>query len=121
MKCRSHNRSTRCPANIGLTTNCKKEKWGFFAGLLIGIGAFLVTASFQAGNAIGTGIAVSAVTKMNPTIWIIVFTLLAIALLFTKEFYKILEKMKAKHINLTKHIENIWRTKQNRQLENCTL
>ena len=70
-----------------------KEKWGIFAGALIGIGAFLVTASFQAGNAIGTGIAVSAVTNMNPTIWIVTFTLLAIVLLFTKEFYKFLEKM----------------------------
>ncbi|WP_313893746.1 Nramp family divalent metal transporter [Psychrobacillus sp.] len=70
-----------------------KQKWGFVAGLLIGIGAFLVTASFQAGNAIGTGIAISAVTNMNSTIWIIIFTLVSIALLFTKEFYKILEKM----------------------------
>ena len=70
-----------------------KQKWGFIAGLLIGIGAFLVTASFQAGNAIGTGIAISTVTKMDSTIWIVVFTLLAIGLLFAKQFYLILEKM----------------------------
>ena len=70
-----------------------KKKWGLPAGILIGIGAFLVTASFQAGNAIGTGIAVSAVTNMNPTIWIITFTLISIALLFAKQFYQILEKL----------------------------
>ncbi|MEK3978549.1 Nramp family divalent metal transporter [Psychrobacillus sp. FSL K6-2836] len=70
-----------------------KKKWGLFAGILIGVGAFLVTASFQAGNAIGTGIAISAVTDMDPTIWSIIFTLLSIGLLFAKQFYQILEKM----------------------------
>ncbi|MCK1995832.1 Nramp family divalent metal transporter [Psychrobacillus psychrodurans] len=70
-----------------------KKKWGLLAGVLIGVGAFLVTASFQAGNAIGTGIAISTVTNMDPTIWIIIFTLISIGLLFAKEFYQILEKM----------------------------
>lgn len=70
-----------------------KKKWGLLAGVLIGVGAFLVTASFQAGNAIGTGIAISTVTNMDPTIWIIIFTLLSIGLLFAKQFYQILEKM----------------------------
>ncbi|MEK4244482.1 Nramp family divalent metal transporter [Psychrobacillus sp. FSL K6-2684] len=70
-----------------------KEKWGFWSGLLIGIGAFLVTASFQAGNAIGTGLAISTVTNMKPTVWIIVFTLISIGLLFAKQFYQILEKL----------------------------
>lgn len=70
-----------------------KKKWGLLAGVLIGVGAFLVTASFQAGNAIGTGIAISAVTNMDPTIWIIIFTLISIGLLFAKQFYQILEKM----------------------------
>ncbi|MFJ5768982.1 Nramp family divalent metal transporter [Psychrobacillus sp. NPDC093180] len=70
-----------------------KKKWGIFAGALIGIGAFLVTASFQAGNAIGVGIAVSTVTSMNSTIWIVAFTLISIGLLFAKQFYNILEKM----------------------------
>ena len=89
---------TEMSTRIGIATKSSfiaimKEKWGFLAGLLIGIGAFLVTASFQAGNAIGTGIAISSMTNMKPTVWIILFTLLAIGLLFTKEFYKILEKM----------------------------
>lgn len=70
-----------------------KKKWGLLAGVLIGVGAFLVTASFQAGNAIGTGIAISTVTNMDPTIWIIIFTLISIGLLFAKQFYQILEKM----------------------------
>lgn len=70
-----------------------KKKWGLLAGVLIGVGAFLVTASFQAGNAIGTGIAISTVTNMDPTIWIVIFTLISIGLLFAKQFYQILEKM----------------------------
>ncbi|WP_462410470.1 Nramp family divalent metal transporter [Neobacillus sp. Marseille-QA0830] len=70
-----------------------KMKWGKAAGVIIGIGSCLVTASFQAGNAIGTGIAISGMTNMNPKIWIIAFTVIGIALLYTKEFYKILEKL----------------------------
>lgn len=70
-----------------------KERWGKFAGVLIGVGAFLVTASFQAGNAIGTGIAVSSITGASSALWIILMTILGIALLFTKQFYAILEKI----------------------------
>lgn len=89
---------TEMSTRIGLAAKSSfidvvKGRWGKFAGVLIGIGAFLVTASFQAGNAIGTGIAVSSMTGANPTIWIVLLTLVGVALLFTKQFYIILEKM----------------------------
>lgn len=89
---------TEMSTRIGLAAKSSfidvvKGRWGKFAGVLIGIGAFLVTASFQAGNAIGTGIAVSSMTGANPTIWIVLLTLAGVALLFTKQFYVILEKM----------------------------
>lgn len=70
-----------------------KEKWGKWAGGIIGIGSFLVCSSFQAGNAIGTGIAVEAITGISSKIGIIVGTLLGVALLFLSQFYKVLEKL----------------------------
>ncbi|NME06971.1 Nramp family divalent metal transporter [Psychrobacillus sp. BL-248-WT-3] len=89
---------TEMSARIGLAAKSSfitviKEKWGFPVGLLIGVGAFLVTASFQAGNAIGTGLAISVITDLNPNTWIVVFTLISIALLFAKHFYQFLEKL----------------------------
>lgn len=52
---------TEMAARIGIAgkdtfINLVKEKWGKWAGGIIGIGSFLVCSSFQAGNAIGTGI-----------------------------------------------------------------
>ncbi|MEO4055499.1 Nramp family divalent metal transporter [Solibacillus sp. CAU 1738] len=89
---------TEMSARIGLAANGTfieiiKKKWGVAAGLVIGVGAFLVTTSFQAGNAIGTGIAIEAVTGVSSKIWIIVMTILAISLLFFSQFYKVLEKL----------------------------
>lgn len=69
------------------------SKWGRVAAVLIGLGAFAVTASFQAGNAIGTGIALNALTGLNENVWIVVMTACAIILLFAKHFYLILEKL----------------------------
>lgn len=89
---------TEMSTRIGLAAQSSfisvmKVKWGKAAGLLIGIGAFLVCASFQAGNAIGTGLAISSLTGLNPNRWIFIFTALAISLLFMKQFYAILEKL----------------------------
>lgn len=89
---------TEMSARIGIAANgtfigVVKEKMGVGIGAIIGIGAFLVTTSFQAGNAIGTGIAVEAVTGINAKVWIVTLTLLAISLLFFKQFYQLLEKL----------------------------
>lgn len=89
---------TEMSARIGLASKESfiqviKGKWGSVAGIFIGIGAFLVCASFQAGNAIGTGIAIEAVTGISSKVWIITATVLAIGLLFFVNFYKVLEKL----------------------------
>lgn len=89
---------TEMSARIGIAATgtfieVVKEKLGVIVGIIIGIGAFLVTTSFQAGNAIGTGIAIEAVTGINSKVWIIAMTVVAIILLFFKEFYQILEKL----------------------------
>ena len=89
---------TEMSTRIGLATKesfiqVMKSKWGKPASLLIGLGAFLVTASFQAGNALGSGLAISTITGFSSTFWIAAITLLGMALLFAKNFYKILEKL----------------------------
>ncbi|UYZ21712.1 Nramp family divalent metal transporter [Mesobacillus jeotgali] len=89
---------TEMSTRIGLATKesfiqVMKNKWGKPASLLIGLGAFLVTASFQAGNALGSGLAISTITGFSSTFWIAAITLLGMALLFAKNFYKILEKL----------------------------
>jgi manganese transport protein len=89
---------TEMSTRIGLATKesfiqIMKNKWGKSASVLIGIGAFLVTASFQAGNALGSGLAISTITGFSSAFWIAAITLLGMALLFAKNFYKILEKL----------------------------
>lgn len=69
------------------------RKWGNGARIAIGVGVFFVCASFQAGNSIGTGIAVAEATHTSPVTWIVVFNLLAIGMLFYRAFYKALEKI----------------------------
>lgn len=70
-----------------------RHKWGSRASISVGVGIFLVTISFQAGNAIGTGIAVAEMTHTPANWWILIFTALALSLLFFRTFYRILEKL----------------------------
>ena len=70
-----------------------REKYGKGYALFIGIGVFLVTASFQSGNSIGAGLAFGELFHTSSVPWIISLSLLAITLLFLKSFYKILEKI----------------------------
>ena len=69
------------------------QKWGKWAAVVIGVGIFLVAASFQAGNSIGVGISIGEATETSPKIWVIVFNIIGILLLFFRGFYKILEKL----------------------------
>ncbi|MEX1063702.1 MAG: Nramp family divalent metal transporter [Balneolaceae bacterium] len=83
---------------IGLATDQSllatiRNKWGKQVSVVIGVGIFLVAASFQAGNAVGAGLAFSELSGTHITPWIILFTLISISLLFFKSFYKILEKL----------------------------
>lgn len=70
-----------------------RKKWGNAAALATGVGVFLVSASFQAGNSIGIGISIAELFKSTPGPWIIAFNLFGIGLLFFRGFYKILEKI----------------------------
>ena len=89
---------TSMAARIGLATKQSflstiREKWGKAVGIFMGIGIFLVTSSFQAGNSIGTGISLEELTGISRVVWIVFFNLFSIALLFFRGFYKILEKI----------------------------
>jgi len=87
---------TSMAARIGSATQQSllstiKQRWGKVVAVTIGGCIFLVTASFQAGNAAGTGISISELTGISPRASIMLFSLLAIGLLFFRSFYKLLE------------------------------
>lgn len=89
---------TEMSARIGMATNRSllsviRDKWGNAVTVVIGIGACLVTSSFQAGNSIGSGLAIADLTQSSTPVWVVITTLLGMSLLFTKNFYKVLEKM----------------------------
>lgn len=70
-----------------------RQKWGNLAAWVAGLGIFFVTASFQAGNTVGAGLALSESLGSSNAVWIVLISLLAISLLFFKSFYRILEKV----------------------------
>lgn len=83
---------------IGLTTDKSLltligEKWGKKFATLVGVGVFLVCTSFQTGNSVGVGIAIGELTHTSNNIWILCFNCVGIALLFFRNFYKVLEKV----------------------------
>jgi Mn2+/Fe2+ NRAMP family transporter len=89
---------TNLAARIGIATNESlltsiRHKWGNAAAIVVGLGVFFVTTSFQAGNSIGVGISVAEANGTSPVIWVVVFNLLGISLLFFRRFYKVLEKL----------------------------
>jgi Mn2+/Fe2+ NRAMP family transporter len=79
-------------SSISLMTRIKTEI-GRTIAFLVGLGIFLTTASFQAGNTVGASLAFSELFSTPLAVWILLFTLLAISLLYFKSFYKILEKL----------------------------
>ncbi len=92
-------------ARIGIATDQSLlktfgQRWGKWAALLTGIGIFLVTASFQAGNTIGAGLAFAESFGTSTVPWILFISVAAIALLFTNSFYRILEKVMISMVSL---------------------
>lgn len=82
---------------IGLTTDRSpiatvSAKFGRVVGILVGLGAFLVAASFQAGNSIGAGAASQVLFGGNTALFAALFTALAIGFLWLPRFYQNLEK-----------------------------
>ncbi|MEN8191707.1 MAG: Nramp family divalent metal transporter [Bacteroidota bacterium] len=68
--------------------------YGKWFAVVIGIASFLSASSFQFGNNLGIGIALREITGINETVWPLIFTPLAILLVFwAKKLYKVLEKM----------------------------
>jgi Mn2+/Fe2+ NRAMP family transporter len=89
---------TSMSARIGIATEKSlltaiSEKWGRAAGIAAGLGIFLVTAAFQAGNSVGIGISIGGATHTSQIWWILLFNGIAIGLLFFRAFYKVLEKI----------------------------
>lgn len=68
--------------------------YGRWFSAVIGIAAFLAASSFQFGNNLGVGIAMEGITGVDERVWPLLFTPLAIVLLFwAKNLYKLLEKL----------------------------
>lgn len=81
---------------IGLTTDRSavatvSAKFGAIVGVLVGIGAFLVTTSFQAGNSVATGAATQVLFGGDTRLFAVLFTALAIGFLWLPRFYRNLE------------------------------
>ena len=89
---------TSMSARIGMATSKSllqtiREKWGRTAAIFTGVGVFLVTISFQAGNSIGVGISLGELTHTATRPWILLCNGIAVGLLFFRSFYKVLEKI----------------------------
>ncbi|MFM1654161.1 Nramp family divalent metal transporter [Brevibacillus sp. B_LB10_24] len=89
---------TEMSARIGMATRQSllatiRQKWGKAAAIVMGLSCFLVTSTFQGANVIGAGVALSSLTGISTKAWGVIFTLLAISLLFFRNFYRILEKL----------------------------
>ncbi len=70
------------------------ESYGRWFAIVIGISSFLSTTSFQFGNNLGIGIGMQGITGIDEHVWPLVFTPLAMVLIFwTKNLYKVLEKL----------------------------
>ncbi len=70
------------------------EKYGRWFAVVIGISSFMSASSFQFGNNLGIGIGMEGITGIDERVWPLVFTSLAIVLLFwAKNLYKVLEKL----------------------------
>ena len=89
---------TRLSARIGLSTDRSlmqviQMRYGRISGIFLGLGIFLITASFQAGNSIGAGVAFAELFQTSTKPWVIFFAAAAIVMLFFRNFYRILEKV----------------------------
>ena len=86
--------STRIGLSSDLTLiQLIRKKYGHTFCIIIGVGLFIVAASFQAGNSIGAGMVFSELFDLSSAPWVILFSIVAILLLFFESFFKILEKI----------------------------
>ena len=70
------------------------DTYGRWFAVLIGISAFLSSASFQFGNNLGIATGMQGITGVSENVWPWIFTPLGMILIFwAKNLYKILEKL----------------------------
>ncbi|MRI00210.1 divalent metal cation transporter [Kriegella sp. EG-1] len=70
------------------------DKYGRWFSYAIGISSFLASLSFQFGNNLGVGMGMESITGIDVRIWPIIFTILAIVLIFfAQNLYATLEKL----------------------------
>ena len=73
------------------------EKYGRWFSVIIGISSFLASLSFQFGNNLGAGMGMETLTGIDDGVWVFLITPMAIILIFfTKNLYKVLEKINNK-------------------------
>jgi manganese transport protein len=90
---------TSISARFGVTNNMSilqtiSVKYGKWFSVTIGTAAFLASLSFQFGNNFGIGIGMNGITGIDERVWPLIFTPLALLLMFgAKNLYKILEKL----------------------------
>jgi Mn2+/Fe2+ NRAMP family transporter len=87
---------TRLSSAIGCSTQQSimqliASRYGRWMAFFLGIGIFCISSSFQAGNSIGAGVSFYEVFGFSHTFWIVLISILAIALVYTRSFYKVLE------------------------------
>ncbi len=70
-----------------------RQSYGRWAPIGLGIGIFAITASFQAGNSIGGGVAFAELFGHRSAVWVALISLGAIAMVLNRSFYKILERV----------------------------
>lgn len=85
-------------SRMGLATNESllttiRGRYGKWVSGLIGFGIFLVATSFQAGNSIGVGLSIAEASSTPMAPWIILFNAIGLALLFFRNFYRVLERL----------------------------
>lgn len=70
------------------------DNYGRWFAVVIGISSFLSASSFQFGNNLGIGIGMEGITGIDERVWPLIFTPLAIVLIFwANNLYKVLEKL----------------------------
>lgn len=71
-----------------------KDSLGTWAGVLAGIGVFLITLCFSVGNAVGSGVGLSMlVPGSSPIMWTVMCTVAVGAILLLKRIYGVVEKI----------------------------
>lgn len=71
-----------------------KEAYGTWAGVVAGIGVFLITLCFSVGNAVGSGVGLAMLLPgTSPVMWTVICTALVGTILLLKKIYGVVEKI----------------------------